>query len=251
MFCEPTNSTRADLARAALDAGTDCNDPYTDVVDLLCNLRHYCDRNQVDFGAADHSAYNTHYLVELDEERERQVFDNETIQDGARAALDGFWEAVGQRFPDVPGDYHDGAEDDTLRAAAEAVLTKWLDGKARRNTWEDRIERYGVIAEYHDVRDTYMHPADPAHLPESRDFALVLEGNDSGQNVLYAFDTFGELCDQAAECVLGSDVLLAAYDLRTRRAIPLHVTTPVVSESDDAGSAPLGAFDQVGGRSRA
>lgn len=243
MYSEPTNSDRAHNARKALDVATDCNDPHTDVVDLLCNLRHYCDREGVDFGAADHSAYSTHYLAELAEERERAAMDETNASDAARWGIEGFWLAIGEHFPELPGDYQPGPDDDALSAAAQVVAAKWLEGKTSRPTWQARVARFAKLIEYHEVGTSYRHPA-AADLPESRDFALVIEGHDSGENVIYSFDCFGELCEMAADCVLGSDALLAAYDLNTANPIPLHISTPVVSQSDDPGAVGPNPFDE-------
>lgn len=65
-------STRSRIARAsaallAADAGRSKTDEA--VIDLLANLRHYCDQCQFDFAKLDRLAYR-HYVVELnDDER--------------------------------------------------------------------------------------------------------------------------------------------------------------------------------------
>jgi len=59
---------RAHAAGVAIEAHCDAtndhdNDSYTDVVDLLTNLRHYCKANQLSFGQAVQSSW-IHYQAE-------------------------------------------------------------------------------------------------------------------------------------------------------------------------------------------
>mgnify|MGYP001197189958 CR=1 FL=1 len=68
-----TNAERARRAGQALRAYRDCTgDSGTsvdeDVIDMLCDLRHYCDRLDLDFGHCDRIAYRN-YLDELTEEK--------------------------------------------------------------------------------------------------------------------------------------------------------------------------------------
>jgi len=43
------NRDRAESARAAMDAADLHDDPEGDVGDMLANLRHYCDQEELDF----------------------------------------------------------------------------------------------------------------------------------------------------------------------------------------------------------
>jgi hypothetical protein len=69
-------STRSRIARAsAALLTTDVSRSETDeaVIDLLANLRHYCDQCRFDFAKLDRLAYR-HYVVELnDGERKSSV----------------------------------------------------------------------------------------------------------------------------------------------------------------------------------
>jgi hypothetical protein len=67
------NESRADLVERALALSTDCNgqdDPdvgagvFTDLSDLLANVRHFCDRAGISYGELDAHAHNA-YLGDL------------------------------------------------------------------------------------------------------------------------------------------------------------------------------------------
>ena len=59
-----TNLTRAQQAKRALTYYLGHPDKAAAVCDLLCDLRHYCDANELDFGALDHLAHGN-YIAEL------------------------------------------------------------------------------------------------------------------------------------------------------------------------------------------
>jgi hypothetical protein len=58
------NMLRAERAQDALATYIDMDDTRSAVIDLLTDLRHYCDHNDIDLGAADKMAHQ-HYLAEL------------------------------------------------------------------------------------------------------------------------------------------------------------------------------------------
>lgn len=69
----PTNDDRAKRAAHAVRAYRDYTgdaelSPDEDVIDLLTDLRHFCDRRDLDLGRCDQIAHAS-YLAELDEEK--------------------------------------------------------------------------------------------------------------------------------------------------------------------------------------
>jgi hypothetical protein len=62
-----TRRTKAQRGDEALAPYLETDDPSTAVTDLLSDLRHYCDREKVDFGWADEVAHRN-YLSELEGE---------------------------------------------------------------------------------------------------------------------------------------------------------------------------------------
>ena len=58
-----TSATYTGTKRAELVADADTSREY--VSDVLCDLRHLCDRLGVDFADASRTAYDRHYVVEL------------------------------------------------------------------------------------------------------------------------------------------------------------------------------------------
>ncbi len=70
-----TNAERADAARRALAAyhnGPDEDDPPTRLTDLLTDLQHLADCDQIDFDAALHHA-RFHHTVEVAEAHDNRV----------------------------------------------------------------------------------------------------------------------------------------------------------------------------------
>lgn len=67
---EPTIKDRADKVEAVFSYFYDFerDDPKTPVVDILADLRHFCDRHCLDLGDLDNMAHS-HYLAEIEEER--------------------------------------------------------------------------------------------------------------------------------------------------------------------------------------
>ncbi|KAA0214971.1 MAG: hypothetical protein EDM82_08490 [Cyanobacteria bacterium CYA] len=63
-----TNAERASRFQAALTRYNDEWDTASNLIDLLADARHWCDRNDQCYGDLDRIAYD-HYLVELWEER--------------------------------------------------------------------------------------------------------------------------------------------------------------------------------------
>ena len=67
-----TNKQRAIRAKRAIRSQDyfecDSEDANPAVIDILCDLRHFCDANKLTFADCDRIAYQ-HYLVELGEER--------------------------------------------------------------------------------------------------------------------------------------------------------------------------------------
>jgi hypothetical protein len=63
---EPTNATRAELGRIAIETNPE-TERTSCVCDVLANIMHYCDREGIDFYAALHSA-ERHYDAEKNEE---------------------------------------------------------------------------------------------------------------------------------------------------------------------------------------
>ena len=75
LTCQPNNLIRANRIRIALDAYVRHSFPDSvirdvrsvdDLIDLLTDIRHYCDWQDYDLGIADTMAH-THYLAELGE----------------------------------------------------------------------------------------------------------------------------------------------------------------------------------------
>lgn len=69
----PTNDDRAKRAAHTLRAyrdytGDGATSPDEDVIDLLTDLRHFCDRHDLNLGIYDRIAHAI-YLAELDEEK--------------------------------------------------------------------------------------------------------------------------------------------------------------------------------------
>lgn len=68
-MADVTNADRAEWANTALSAFVNEvgeNDDHTDLKDLLCNLMHWADRQEVDFEAALEGA-RFHYRAEIEE----------------------------------------------------------------------------------------------------------------------------------------------------------------------------------------
>jgi len=62
------NEKRAELAARAVRSLADVtgSDLYKDaIVDLLCNLKHLCDRENIDWTSVIHTAISTHYHEEI------------------------------------------------------------------------------------------------------------------------------------------------------------------------------------------
>lgn len=62
-------TTRSRIVRAStalLGGDTSADEKDTAVIDLLSNLRHYCDHHRFDFAKLDRLAYR-HYIAELNE----------------------------------------------------------------------------------------------------------------------------------------------------------------------------------------
>jgi hypothetical protein len=63
------NATRAQRCAKAIALYGDRDlDPASQLIDLLADMRHWCDRHGEDFASLDRLAYN-HYLTELHDER--------------------------------------------------------------------------------------------------------------------------------------------------------------------------------------
>lgn len=58
----------ASASAALLYSNVEADEQDAAVIDLLANLRHYCDRYQFDFAKLDRLAYQ-HYIVEVQEAR--------------------------------------------------------------------------------------------------------------------------------------------------------------------------------------
>jgi hypothetical protein len=65
---EFTNADRAERCQAALESYNDEYDIIANLIDLLADARHWCDRHEKSFAELDHTAYQ-HYLGELDNQR--------------------------------------------------------------------------------------------------------------------------------------------------------------------------------------
>lgn len=63
-----TNADRAKHCEEVLARYNDEYDIVANLIDLLADARHWCDRNSQCYGDLDRIAYH-HYLVELEEER--------------------------------------------------------------------------------------------------------------------------------------------------------------------------------------
>lgn len=63
-----TNAERADRCESTLAGYNDDYDTVTNLIDLLADARHWCERNGQCFGDLDRLAYD-HYLAELWAER--------------------------------------------------------------------------------------------------------------------------------------------------------------------------------------
>jgi hypothetical protein len=64
-------TTRSRIARASaalFGSNVDADEQDAAVIDLLANLRHYCDHHQFDFAKLDRLAYQ-HYIAEVQEAR--------------------------------------------------------------------------------------------------------------------------------------------------------------------------------------
>jgi hypothetical protein len=69
-----------------------------------------------------------------------------------------------------------------------------------------------------------------------RKFCAVWKYDREGDKQLWAtFDTFEEAADHLADCVLDGGMFEAIFDLDTGERIDLHVTTPIVSRSEEQG----------------
>lgn len=60
-----TNADRALRCNNALTAYNDEYDPHANLIDLLADARHWCDRQGQNFAELDRTAYQ-HYLAERD-----------------------------------------------------------------------------------------------------------------------------------------------------------------------------------------
>jgi len=92
-----------------------------------------------------------------------------------------------------------------------------------------------------------------AELPKVLDryAATATQANDSNaKGYLQTFPTFADACLELGDGVLEGYLPAGVYDLDTGELIELHVTTPVVSRSEDQGITrnPLqAAFDALRG----
>jgi hypothetical protein len=59
-----TNADRAERCRRTLEAYNDEYDLFANVIDLLADLRHWCDAQERDYAEFDRIAY-LHYLAEF------------------------------------------------------------------------------------------------------------------------------------------------------------------------------------------
>ena len=69
------NQDRADRAQRCLDADSDDNDTHTQIVDLICNLRHLADTLD---DAGDWEQITTmadyHYFAEIADQQDDEIF---------------------------------------------------------------------------------------------------------------------------------------------------------------------------------
>jgi len=66
---EPTIRTRCRRIAGLIRHGQ--GSPAENLIDLLADARHWCDRNGQNFGDLDRQAYR-HYFAEIDQERSRR-----------------------------------------------------------------------------------------------------------------------------------------------------------------------------------
>lgn len=69
---ETNNADRAHEVERILKNHTDCNDPETDLTDLITNCLHYCDLHKIDFCTVFGRALE-HHKAELIAERKQHA----------------------------------------------------------------------------------------------------------------------------------------------------------------------------------
>ena len=69
---EITNADRAERLHRVLETYNDEWDTHANLIDLLADARHWCDKHRLDFAKLDRTAYGQ-YLVQFADEQRRPV----------------------------------------------------------------------------------------------------------------------------------------------------------------------------------